>query len=982
MCGIAGIYSYRDDSPPVDRSELERIRDAMTARGPDGAGIWLSGDGRIGLAHRRLAIIDLSDAGAQPMWNAARTLCITFNGEIYNYRALRRELEAEGNRFVTQSDTEVILALYESRGSAMLQRLRGMFTLAIWDARERSVFLARDPFGIKPLYFADDGRTLRFASQVKALLTGGAVDTAPEPAGAVGFMLWGFVPEPHTLYRNIRALPAGSYLHHRLDSMPAITGYFNVRDELVEAQQHAKPFSPDDIEHLGAALRESVAHHLVADVPVSLFLSAGVDSTVIAALAAQHTAQLKSFTLGFDEYRGTGDDEVPFAEATAAALGTAHETRRIDRSDFHDEAAAILAAMDQPSIDGVNAYLVCRESRRAGIKVALTGLGGDEILGGYPGFRDVPRLARLMRPLRALPGASRAARVLLSRLLPGHASPKFASLAEYGGTFEGAYLLRRALHLPWELDELLSPVTVRAGLATLQTLPLLAATHAGIASPHAKVAALELAWYMRNQLLRDADWGGGAHGIEVRVPLVDATLFRTLTPWIVSTRPPTKADALAAACPELRDRLLGRPKTGFTVPVHDWLQGGDGERDPTGPAHAQRATHGQRITRANRGLRGWARRALPSPARQFRALVLVTDAFGGVGGIAKFNCDFIEAMAAMPECAEVVVVPRAIAAPVTSLPDKVRFIEPAAGSKLRFLRAALSAASDGPYDVVVCGHINLAALGSAIGWAARARTVLVVNGIDAWSSHASRFVRACAPRMDRIIGVSNFTLERFVGWSRAQKERLRLLPNCVDLSRFTPGPKPLELKKKLGLDGRTLIMTLGRLAADERVKGFDEVIEAIPELAETIPDIAYVICGDGTDRERLERKARNLGVSDKVVFVGYVPEERKVDFYRLADAFVMPSRGEGFGIVLLEALACGLPVIGSAVDGSREALLDGVLGDLADPADRRQIVEKIVGTLKRSVARPRPDLAAYSKEAFARRVASIVSDVAALPEAA
>jgi glycosyltransferase involved in cell wall biosynthesis len=236
--------------------------------------------------------------------------------------------------------------------------------------------------------------------------------------------------------------------------------------------------------------------------------------------------------------------------------------------------------------------------------------------------------------------------------------------------------------------------------------------------------------------------------------------------------------------------------------------------------------------------------------------------------------------------------------------------------------------------------------------------------------------------MDRIIGVSNFTLERFANWSRAREDRLRLLPNCVDLSRFTPGPKPVALLRALGLEHRTVILTLGRIAADERVKGFDEVIEAMGELKRAIPGIAYVIGGDGTDRERLEAKAAALGVADDVVFAGWVNEADKVDFYRMADLFVMPSRGEGFGIVLLEALACGLPVVGSAVDGSREALANGALGTLADPADRSELVTKIVAALGRSGAPTRPDLAAYSKEAFARRVASIVSDVAALPEAA
>ncbi len=211
MCGIAAIFSYRA-GPPVDESQLLRIRDRMTSRGPDGAGIWLSEDRRVGLAHRRLAIIDLSQSAAQPMFNDTGMLAIVFNGEIYNYRELRTELEKTGFRFKSSSDTEVLLHLYEDTGVKMLDRLRGMYAFALWDSRKKALLVARDPYGIKPLYYADNAKTFRVASQVKALLAGGAIDTTPNPAGHAGFFLWGHVPDPHTIYRGVRAVPAGSSL--------------------------------------------------------------------------------------------------------------------------------------------------------------------------------------------------------------------------------------------------------------------------------------------------------------------------------------------------------------------------------------------------------------------------------------------------------------------------------------------------------------------------------------------------------------------------------------------------------------------------------------------------------------------------------------------------------------------------------------------------------------------------------------------------
>src|ERR1019366_4827611 len=236
MCGIAGIFAYRDPAPPVDRDELLRIREAMIKRGPDGAGLWVSDDGRIGLAHRRLTIIDLTDGGAQPMATADGNFRIIFNGEIYNYRELRKELEAKGYRFHSASDTEVLLHLYADRGEDMVHALRGMYAFALWDERRKGLFLARDPFGIKPLYYADDGRTLRFASQVKALLCGGAITRDPEPAGHAGFFVWGSVPEPFTLYKAVRAIPAGARLWVDGGGPRGPTAFFSIAEEFAKAR--------------------------------------------------------------------------------------------------------------------------------------------------------------------------------------------------------------------------------------------------------------------------------------------------------------------------------------------------------------------------------------------------------------------------------------------------------------------------------------------------------------------------------------------------------------------------------------------------------------------------------------------------------------------------------------------------------------------------------------------------------------------------
>lgn len=591
MCGIAATFAYGPDAPPVDREELLCMRERMFSRGPDGAGEWFSPDGRVGLAHRRLSIIDLSDAGAQPMWNVDRTIAIVFNGEIYNYAELRTRLIASGSIFHSHCDTEVLLELYATRGEAMLDQLRGMYAFVIWDSRKRCVFAARDPFGIKPLFYSDNGRTIRFASQVKALLCNKRIDTMPDPAGHVGFFIWGSVPEPHTLYRGIRSLAAGHTLTVAENESATIEPYCTVADLLasgVDAAGDSERLSPAELQH---AIADSVEHHLVADVPVGVFLSSGLDSSTLAAFARHRHDQVKTVTLGFHEYRGTPNDEVPLAEETARLLGTDHQTIWVSREDFEAESDRLFDAMDQPSIDGVNTYFVSLAARRAGLKVALSGLGADELFGGYESFRQIPRTARLLSPLDDAPWFGRAFRKLAAASLPANISPKYAGVFEYGSSVAGAYLLRRALFMPWELETVLPPEMVREGWEQLRALPALHQTaDRARLSDRLKISALEITVYMRNQLLRDADWAGMAHSVEIRVPFVDKALLLRLAGSLASANPATKQDMARSTPTPLPDAVLQRPKTGFVTPVREWLL-----HSATGTA------------RAERGLRAWAR---------------------------------------------------------------------------------------------------------------------------------------------------------------------------------------------------------------------------------------------------------------------------------------------------------------------------------------------------------------------------------------
>lgn len=932
MCGVAGIYGYANSAPPVDRGELLKIRDAMQRRGPDGAGLWISAAARTGLAHRRLSIIDLSDAAAQPMAGPDGRLHVTFNGEIYNHLELRRELEAKGVRFRTNSDTEVLLHLYADRGKAMLAALRGMYAFAIWDERERTLFLARDPFGIKPLYYADDGRTFRCASQVKALLAGGAVDRTGDPAGRAGFALWGYVPEPFTLYRGIRALPAGCSMVVDAGGAGAPEKFFDLAAEFREAERRAPGLGREaGLERLQASLRESVSCHMLADVPVGVFLSAGVDSTVIATLAARTAgSELTCVTLGFDEYRGGPQDETVAAGQTAERLGVRHAVDWIGQEAFYEKVVDVLEAMDQPSIDGINTYFVSRAAARQGLKVALSGLGADELFLGYPSFRDVPQIMRMFGAGARLPRwVGRAARAAAAPVLHTFTSPKYAGLLEYGGSCEGAYLLRRGLFMPWELPGLMGRDEARAGLERLHTLPSLGATRDGVRGASTVVSNLELAWYMRGQLLRDADWAGMAHSLEIRVPFVDLEVLRAAAPLAAAGAIRTKRDFASLPGLGLPRELAERPKTGFQVPVGTWL-------DAMAPVRGHR-----------RGLRGWGVRVDRHFTGRRAILNLMTDAYGAHGGIALYGRDFLAAQCGDPATEKVVAIVRNAPDPATGLPAKLRFDTSGSGSKVRFVMAVARVLLSGErFDLVVCGHIHLLPLAAPLAARFGVPLMLVVYGVDAWRATPGRLANAIARRVDVVNAVSNVTMGRFRDWSGVAPERCSVLPNAIHMDRYGMGPKDASLVARYGLQGRKVIMTLARYASNERYKGVDEVLAVLPRVMRQVPEAVYLIVGDGTDRPRLESVCRALGLAPHVVFAGRIPEAEKADHFRLADAFVMPSRGEGFGFVFLEAMACGIPVVGGRYDGSADALGGGAFGRLVDPENAAELETAILDALR------------------------------------
>ncbi len=570
MCGIAGIIS-----PKWDRRAREdavaRMVNRQQPRGPNARGFHNQGPTTLGMC--RLAIIDPAQ-GHQPMVSSDERFSLIFNGTIYNYQELQAELAARGWIFKTKSDTEVLLAAYALDGAACLGTLRGMYAFAIWDAQAQTLFAARDSFGIKPLYYAQlpDGG-LAFASELNALLASGHVSREIDPLSVSEYLAWFSVPAPRTIYRGIANLPPGHWLKVNAegrcqtaawDQLPAPTG-----SALITTNYH------DFVHGLRHQLDDTIRAHRVADVPVGAFLSGGLDSTAIVGLMVKSGAtQLKTFSLIFNEAEFS---EQTSARLAAAAFGTEHHEELITGARVATDLPRILASFDQPTGDGINTYYASQMARQGGVTVALSGLGGDELFGGYPSFRDLPRLHRLLPAWRRVPRKLRAALVNQLRARPSTRARKLADfLAHARDLHELASLQRRVLPETARLA-LLAPEARAQARRLGPNHPMLDDFTSELmgADPFQIISAWELRTYLANVLLRDSDVFSMTHSLELRVPFVDRKLLAWLwaqpTHFKYNARSPKKAlaDATADLVPSA---IRARHKQGFTLPFSRWLR--------------------------------------------------------------------------------------------------------------------------------------------------------------------------------------------------------------------------------------------------------------------------------------------------------------------------------------------------------------------------------------------------------------------------
>ena len=572
MCGIFGIVAHKARVPA---DVLERATQSLAHRGPDDSGTIVLHDSvpepvEVGLGNRRLAILDLSPLGHQPMHDSETRNWVVYNGEIYNFRDVRTELEQAGTRFVSNSDTEVLLKAYARWGEQCLLKFRGMFAFALWDARQHRLFIARDPMGIKPLYYAQSGPYFLFASEVRTLIGTGLVPCRLDRAGLLNYLTFGSAYDPLTLVEGIHSLPPG----HSLTWEGGLFHESRYWDLVDDARSTA--FAKDE---KGAAasmqciLEEAVRLQLVSDVPVGLFLSGGIDSSALVSILSRGGVKPSTFSIVFRE---ADFSEAEHSRTIAREFRTDHREISVSQQDVLEAIPDALQAMDLPTIDAVNTYFVSREARAAGVKVALSGLGGDEVFAGYSNFRSVPRMERFVHFWKHVPRAARTPFAsAFAALSPAtDQNRKLASLVRDNGRVLHPYFITRMLFTPGQRDRLCASVDAscveRAVASQHATL-----NRALCLDPINRVSYLEARCYMLNTLLRDADFMSMSQGLEVRVPLIDHQLAKTVLAlpgaWKLNGGTPKKllVDALQGTLPR---EIVHRPKRGFTLPFEHWLR--------------------------------------------------------------------------------------------------------------------------------------------------------------------------------------------------------------------------------------------------------------------------------------------------------------------------------------------------------------------------------------------------------------------------
>ena len=933
--------------------------------GPDDEGIFTSGNSSVVLGHRRLSLIDLSNCGHQPMSYAQGRYHISFNGEIYNYLELRAQLVTLGFTFNSQSDTEVILAAFAAWGTDSFNKFNGMFAFAIWDEQEKNIYLVRDSAGIKPLYYAITKEGIAFASEIKAFRPIPYLQES-HPHWPVFLMAYGHLPEPITILKHVKPLTKGNFLCYHVPSGKVEQQQFHrfSFSETITNRKEAISLVQDKLYH-------AVKRHLIADAGIGVFLSGGLDSSIIALLANREgQAKINTLSLFFEEHEFS---EKKYQDLLLERLNATRNQYLLKEANFHANLPGILDAMDQPSCDGINTWYISKYAKENGLKAVLSGLGGDELFGGYPSFQRIDTVNTIGHLPSFLLNAGKYTQLKKLR--------RMGYLSLGGAT--GKYLLLRGQFIPNEIaqqlnmqeDEVWDILRSAPGCEDISSL-----------SAGNQASWIETNLFMQNQLLRDSDVMSMVHGVEIRVPFLDKE-FMELAMQIAS---PVKysgdhpkqllIDAFKDILPE---PVWKRPKMGFGFPFKDWLSNNEFVKEVIGPGskdykrftsgnmhwsqflslvmiknHAAQF-QGSAGASATGQVQKIASHTTLSPANGVeqvsikntlvskKILFLTLRTFSITGGIEKVSkvagkamndiagedghrlqvCSMYDAQHQVDE---------------KYIPAKI--FTGYRIKKLKFIRKCVQKGLG--QDIVIISHINLLLAGFLVKLLSPGtKLILIAHGIEVWQPFKG-YRKYMMDKCDEVLTVSEYTKNVMQKNNHFPGVKYTVLNNCLDpyLQPPATGAKDPELMKRYHLkNDDKVLMTLTRLAAREQYKGYDIVIESLPLLHQTQPDLKYLVVGryDNNEKMRLDELIREKGLQDHIIFTGFIEDEDMAAHFNLADIYIMPSTKEGFGIVFIEAMYYHKPVIAGNQDGSVDALLNGKLGLLINPHSKEEVITAI-----------------------------------------
>ena len=935
MCRIAGIVSPKSEKNQLFH-HIKNMADAQAHGGPDGKGAFVDEDTGLALGHRRLALIDLSPAGQQPMFSSDECLCIVFNGEIYNYLVLKAELKQAGCTFRTHTDTEVILVAYQHWGTAAFRKFNGMFAFALFDKRMNQLFLVRDVAGIKPLYYSATNKGLVFASEVKAFYQSG-FKCEDNHDWKIYFLSFGFIPEPFTTLKNVYQLKPGYFITYDLKKLTYTETQF---ESLIFTEEIFD--KKEAISKIRYELNAAVDRHLISDAPIGVFLSGGIDSSIITLLAAKNKKQnLKTLSVTFNE---SDYNEESYQQTISEITGSKHKNYRVTQKDYLDAIPTIRNAYDQPSGDAINTWFITRCAKEEGLKAVLSGLGGDELFGGYPTFKRLKYLGKL----RHLP--------LSLFKLADHLSEERLRKLVYlqNNHINNDYLALRGFYTPKIISQLID-ATENEVIACLQNFKY------DIKPEHLDTGNyaswLEQNIYMRSQLLKDTDYMSMSHGVEVRLPFLDKDFLKlchSIAPKVKFAGPLGKQLLIDSFQDILPKSIWERKKMGFTFPFQEW--------NKQHPEISKISKHPNQ-TVANLGQLflnnklHWSRCFSLLQIEKYLpvkdVLFLSLKSFCQTGGIEKVNRILMKVGTDLRkehlirfnaiDCYDNLPAPEYIS------PNRFKGFR---GNILHFIWSASLKGSK--CDSVILGHINLAWVGIIIKTLSpKTKIYVLAHGIEVWRKlkYNKRYL---LHKADFILPVSTYTRDILIKKHGVNPLKCIVLNNCIDPNfkrKFSQSVQQ-KIESETGFNkNHQIILTLTRLSCSEKYKGYDQVIKAVSIIKKSNPNMRYIIAGkyDEQEYKRIQLLIAHYEVANEVKLTGFIEDDEVGTYFGIADVFVMPSKKEGFGIVFIEAMACGLAVIGGNQDGSVDALRNGEMGTLINPDDTEELVTAITKTLKNNV---------------------------------